>query len=377
LDTKENLNRKFTVFYGACGTVNEMDECVKPADDETPEDTEQDSKVWLPPEVSRGPIARGLFYNAIRYSALSLVDCPPFFEGEYGYLSQLLEWHQQYPPTEQEQNRTDRACRYWQGNRNPFIDYPGLVAKFFGQPDTIPSGTISYSNCTQATEAPTATPNACSGITPGDVVVFGFNSVDPDQILFYPLFAVEAEVDYLYVTNQPWDGTKILDTAGGTLAIKVPEEGFNQGKVFAYGIVQDNITLVEYNHTGPNQFDLNPDGDHILIYCMNADNQPHFINAITYQVGWAEEGLANYTTGTSALPKRLDPLGSVALGEFSNWYYNGTRTGSADVLIPAFSNASSWVGSDIPYNLPSGAMERNVMRSLLVSAAIGLVVMLW
>lgn len=58
---------------------------------------------------------------------------------------------------------------------------------------------------------------------------------------------------------------------------------------------------------------------------------------------------------SSALPAKLNPHGNVLLPGFSNWFYNGTQNASAAVLIPAFSNATNWIGSDQPFEIESGA----------------------
>ena len=220
LDDKQSHNRQ-NLFYGECGTVQYADLCVEPANMEAAADTAQDSKIWTPPANVRGDIARALFYYAVRYPELSLVDCPPFAPGEFGYLSALLEWHADDPVDDVERTRNDRACRQWQGNRNPFVDYPGLVAEIYGPPDVIADGKLRYSQCEDATEAPTAAPNACSEMDPADVVTYAFNSVDPDQIIFYPIGFVFKEVGSLFITNKAWDGTKFLPGSGQTMEVSI------------------------------------------------------------------------------------------------------------------------------------------------------------
>ncbi len=72
--------------------------------------------VFEPPDNHKGNVARALFYFAIRYK----MDIDP--EQEVF----LRRWHRQDPVDLQEQERNQRIFSF-QGNRNPFIDHPGLV----------------------------------------------------------------------------------------------------------------------------------------------------------------------------------------------------------------------------------------------------------
>lgn len=208
---------KGALFFGECGTVEMPDKCQSPATSETAPDTEQDGKIFAPPQAWRGDIARALFYTQLRYAlplGLVLADCPPFGSTEFGYLSAVLEWHGEDPVSPNELARNDRACARWQGNRNPFVDYPQLVQLFFGEPDVIVPGTTTYSRCTDPTASPTTTPNACSTLRAGDLPIYLFNSDDPDQIIFYALADIDADVEFLYVTDNAWTGTALLSNEG-------------------------------------------------------------------------------------------------------------------------------------------------------------------
>lgn len=97
-----------------------------------------DKTFWQPPKKSRGVVARALFYMALRYDGeekntfdLTLADNPAYCEDAMGRLSVLKEWHEEFPPTPEEKERNNKVC-WIQGNRNPFVDHPELVAKLFG-----------------------------------------------------------------------------------------------------------------------------------------------------------------------------------------------------------------------------------------------------
>lgn len=80
----------------------------------------------------KGDVARSIFYMAIRYNGLSVVDgYPDGNVGEFGDLATLLEWHENDPPDDFEMNRNN-VVYTWQNNRNPFIDQPELVDYIWG-----------------------------------------------------------------------------------------------------------------------------------------------------------------------------------------------------------------------------------------------------
>jgi endonuclease I len=99
---------------------------------------------WEPPKVSKGQIARMMFYMDVRYEGndqgrtrtpdLVLVDkSTKVGDPELGYLSDLLKWHCENPVTDLEKRRND-LVETWQGNRNPFIDRPDLVKAVWNDP---------------------------------------------------------------------------------------------------------------------------------------------------------------------------------------------------------------------------------------------------
>jgi hypothetical protein len=79
----------------------------------------------------KGDVARSIFFLAIRYNDLEVVNGFPDVDGELGDLATLLSWHQQDPPDDFEMNRNN-IIYDWQKNRNPFIDYPELIDYIWG-----------------------------------------------------------------------------------------------------------------------------------------------------------------------------------------------------------------------------------------------------
>jgi hypothetical protein len=81
----------------------------------------------------KGDVARAVFYMAVRYNALSVVngDIPDTTVGQLGDLASLLLWNSLDPSDDFEMNRNNYIYT-WQVNRNPFIDYPDLANYIWG-----------------------------------------------------------------------------------------------------------------------------------------------------------------------------------------------------------------------------------------------------
>ncbi|MFM7896195.1 MAG: endonuclease [Flavobacterium sp.] len=82
----------------------------------------------------RGDVARALFYMAVRYNGLNLVNGNPSDTSGnkiMGDLASLLVWNHSDPRDDFEMNRNNYIYT-WQMNRNPFIDHPNLADYIFG-----------------------------------------------------------------------------------------------------------------------------------------------------------------------------------------------------------------------------------------------------
>ena len=112
-------------------------------------DCNYDSDSWEPRDAVKGDIARMMFYMEVRYDPgvhtdgttydLELVDNTGTSDATFGKLSTLITWHSNDPVDDAERTRNDKVYSY-QGNRNPFIDYPEFVSSIWG------SGPLSPSN---------------------------------------------------------------------------------------------------------------------------------------------------------------------------------------------------------------------------------------
>ena len=81
----------------------------------------------------KGDVARAVFYMAVRYNGLNVVNGNPVDNtiGQIGDLTTLLNWNQMDTADDYEMNRNNYVYT-WQINRNPFIDHPNLVNYIFG-----------------------------------------------------------------------------------------------------------------------------------------------------------------------------------------------------------------------------------------------------
>ena len=88
---------------------------------------------YVPRDEVKGDIARILFYMSTMYFDLTLNndESSDSYLKTMGMLSMLLLWNEQDPVDDFERNRNEVIFSY-QGNRNPFIDYPEFANMIWG-----------------------------------------------------------------------------------------------------------------------------------------------------------------------------------------------------------------------------------------------------
>lgn len=81
--------------------------------------------VFEPPDMTKGRVARNLLYFYARYKDSSFFNrqVAQFWNVQ---IETMLRWNRQFPPDARELHRNDLVEQY-QGNRNPFVDDPGLA----------------------------------------------------------------------------------------------------------------------------------------------------------------------------------------------------------------------------------------------------------
>jgi len=287
-----------------------------------------------------------------------------------GYLSQLLQWHIDDPVDDDERRRNDAVCTNWQGNRNPYVDYPNLVVEHFGTPRSPPPSDVGggYDYCTKPktpTLSPVASPptvpspsatvgnddvEICHGMKAGDVKLTAFQSSGNDIVLLTALVDLPPGA-VLYLTDNAWTGT-YLRSNEGIQKLVIPSSGIPKGSIIGYGGVG---TLYEtpYDKSwerDAGSFALSTKGDNIFVYCLSSSDTEVFLNGLVYSSsGWMEDSTDEsvFGTGSSALPSSLQSANSyVALSHYDNYWYDGTRVGTSCDLLAYVSNSNNWIGSN-------------------------------
>ncbi len=94
------------------------------------------ANVFEPADEYKGDFARAIFYMATVYDDLTWVYDYMFVSNTYPTLvpwayNMLLQWARKDPVSQKEIDRNDHVEQY-QGNRNPFIDFPNLAEFIWG-----------------------------------------------------------------------------------------------------------------------------------------------------------------------------------------------------------------------------------------------------
>jgi hypothetical protein len=85
----------------------------------------RDGRVFEPPDFTKGRVARAMLYFYSRYKDEAFFN-PHVAAFWNPQIATLLDWNRRFPPTVEEQRRNDQVQAF-QGNRNPFVDDPGLA----------------------------------------------------------------------------------------------------------------------------------------------------------------------------------------------------------------------------------------------------------
>ena len=99
----------------------------------------RDSDSFEGRDATKGDLARGLFYMAVRYEGdggeldlkMNDLTCNAAGAPNLGKLSTLVRWSLADPPDDRERARNDLVDSAYQHNRNPFVDHPEWVSSIW------------------------------------------------------------------------------------------------------------------------------------------------------------------------------------------------------------------------------------------------------
>ncbi|KAL3937869.1 MAG: hypothetical protein SGBAC_007102 [Bacillariaceae sp.] len=338
-------------YFGECGILTPAETCVNPAEGGA-EGTCTCNRIYTPPPEVRGDVARALMYMDVRYDGrddntlnLRLTDCPFQHERDMAYLSQMITWHKEDPPDDAERARNDKVCGTWQGNRNPFVDFPDLVDVLWDPPLPLPAigERQIYEACELIpTDPPTLEPNQCELLLPGDIYFWLINSVSPPTLGLFNFVEMEAGFK-LFMTTNPWDGEKFQTNQGGTVSLQMPGGGVDGGT--AFGFAESNLAFYDSWISESGTFEPNPSGQPIFLYCLDNFENPRPLLAFLYgEAKFGVVGQDSYPTGESARPESLGELGVIKVAPgFSNAVFNENVDGYANNELKAIiRDPDSW-----------------------------------
>lgn len=168
-------------------------------------------------------------------------------------------------------------------------------------------------------------------LTVGDIAILGYNTDDPDQVVFVPLVDLSAGT-VIYFTDNAWSGTALASNEGTYT--------YTAASTVTKG------TTVTLSTTG---MSLSNSGDQILAYQGSAAS-PTFIYGLSSN-SWITSG--STTTTTSYKPSTLTS-GSTAISfttERDNGYFNvTTNINSKNDLLLGFANTANWTTTDTRVN---------------------------
>jgi hypothetical protein len=158
---------------------------------------------------------------------LNIVDFTPTFpNSQMGKLSTLLAWNELDPVDAFERRRND-VIYGWQNNRNPFVDYPELANRIWGeaQPNSVQFVDVNLGN---------AAPNETDTQTVNAEIMYG-TSIELDVVLTWGTswYNLDNEVQMTNVDNL-WSASIPTQVAGADVKYKIVAQAGSYENTF-YG----------------------------------------------------------------------------------------------------------------------------------------------
>jgi len=190
--------------------------------------------VFEPADQHKGNLARALLYFSVRYEMT-------LSQGGVDMLDTLLDWHLADPVDEAEQIRNNKVHIY-QGNRNPFVDYPSYAGYIWA--GEVPNTTIEFSPASAMVDEDAGSitltikiTNPSSTATTAQIVLYSGDPADlgnyATQSITFPANSSSNQQITVNITDDLiMEGTenfefRIINVSGGDQAIPGSYYSFN------------------------------------------------------------------------------------------------------------------------------------------------------
>lgn len=262
------------------------------------------SKTWDPGQYDtqfRGAAARCILFAAMQYKdKLSLSENPndSSSQNTMGVKSLLLEWNMQYKPDADEMYRNNLTAKQY-GARNPFIDYPYLADKIWGdgQSDSSSSSSSSSSDVTPTLSNQYFKIDNVSEIVPGSKVLIAGLGSDNKSI-----YALQNEI---YSAKTPWYLQATQITSSGA----------------ASDTIETSLT--------PSLWEIKKNGDCYTFENEEAGYLKSYVSGTYYSVGLTKKpGSASSLEGSNDWNISFDSGGAAILKSSENVYLSFVNSSS-------------------------------------------------
>ncbi len=189
-----------------------------------------------------------------------------------------------------------------------------------------------------------ATLSAATSLSPGDIAIVGYASVNPDEFSFVTFVDLSANT-VIKFTDNGWKVSGHFRYNEGFITWTSPATTVTAGTVIWINKDGTSLTTNYGSVTSSGSFLLSIDGDQILAFQGDTSN-PVFVYALNNEDAGVWQSTAN-DSHTSALPTGLtNGSTAVALDEVDNALYSGGTTGSHTQLLGWISDKNNWSGSN-------------------------------
>ncbi len=225
-------------------------------------------------------------------------------------------------------------------------------------------------------------------LLPGELVLTGINTSNPDQFSFVPLVNLLPN-SAINFTDNAWDGFS-FGTTEGTISYTAPAGGLVAGTKVIIGINGSSVSVTgggTASQTG--SFALNGSGENLIAY-VGTSLLPSFLFVVNTNNLYLTSELIS--TSTTYLPSTL-AVGTTAVaplastGTIANAQYTGATTGSATSLRDLVADKNNWTTSGTALTLSTdnftleantaptiNAQAMSVAESAAIGATVGTVV---